>query len=148
MPHEELLLYSLQANANMQAAPSAVGRAFLEYKEKKEELENEKKKSVNFYLYSWYLLISLFFFFFLGLIEEYGDGGVVDNIIAKPNETLSYVEYDVTGRPIDDRVEKKKMVKSKWDEDVYNGNHTSIWGSWWSSIFCFFKIMLFLLLLF
>ncbi|KAK3336996.1 Pre-mRNA splicing Prp18-interacting factor-domain-containing protein [Cercophora scortea] len=44
-------------------------------------------------------------------------------------ESETYVEYDeaglIKGAP-------RKVVKSKYAEDVLVNNHTSVWGSWWS----------------
>ena len=42
---------------------------------------------------------------------------------------VSYVEYDVHGRII--KGNEKAMARSKYEEDVYNQNHTSVWGSFW-----------------
>lgn len=44
-------------------------------------------------------------------------------------QTEHYVEYDPSGRVI-----KGEDIKanSKYEEDVHPGNHTSVWGSWWS----------------
>lgn len=43
-------------------------------------------------------------------------------------ENNRYIEYDETGA-----VKEKSLVepKSKYAEDVFLNNHTSIWGSWW-----------------
>ena len=45
-------------------------------------------------------------------------------------ENESYVEYDETGG-IKGLI--KQAARSKYPEDVYVNNHTSIWGSWWSN---------------
>ena len=68
------------------------------------------------------------------LLEKYG-GGDGDNAAAKAlqaaavTESETFVEYDesgaINGLP-------KAAAKSKYAEDVYPGNHTSVWGSWWS----------------
>lgn len=51
-----------------------------------------------------------------------GDAAVIEN--------ERYVEYDesgvVKGAP-------KAVAKSKYPEDVFINNHTSVWGSWWSN---------------
>lgn len=44
-------------------------------------------------------------------------------------QTEAYVEYDRTGRVIKGQEVKKR---SRYEEDVYINNHTSVWGSWWS----------------
>eukprot|EP00878_Enallax_costatus_P015778 GHUV01016534.1.p1 GENE.GHUV01016534.1~~GHUV01016534.1.p1 ORF type:complete len:239 (+),score=51.04 GHUV01016534.1:904-1620(+) len=43
-------------------------------------------------------------------------------------QTEAYVEYDRTGRVIKGQEVKKR---SRYEEDVYINNHTSVWGSWW-----------------
>ena len=45
-------------------------------------------------------------------------------------ENERYVEYDESGA-IKGAV--KAVVKSKYPEDVFINNHTSVWGSWWSN---------------
>lgn len=42
-----------------------------------------------------------------------------------------YVEYDEKGQVID-RGLSQKQGKSKYHEDVYPQDHTSVWGSWWN----------------
>lgn len=46
-------------------------------------------------------------------------------------QTERYVEYDIDGQPINPN-KKKDYFKSKYPEDVYNGDHTSVWGSWFN----------------
>jgi pre-mRNA-processing factor SLU7 len=64
------------------------------------------------------------------ILDKYG------NAAEKPDEqvlalraTEAYVEYDAAGRVI-----KGQEVKahSKYEEDVYIHNHTSVWGSWYN----------------
>ena len=43
-------------------------------------------------------------------------------------ENERFVEYDETGAI---KGAPKKAVKSKYAEDVFINNHTSVWGSWW-----------------
>ncbi|KAF2460554.1 putative mRNA splicing protein [Lineolata rhizophorae] len=66
------------------------------------------------------------------LLEKYG--GEEHMQAAPPHdvavtESERYVEYDerggIKGAP-------KTKAKSKYSEDVFNNNHTSVWGSWWS----------------
>ena len=45
-------------------------------------------------------------------------------------ENEQYVEYDETGAI---KGAPKVEAKSKYPEDVFIQNHTSIWGSWWSN---------------
>jgi len=46
-------------------------------------------------------------------------------------QTEDYMEYSVTGKIIKGREPPK--ARSKYDEDVYLGNHTAVWGSWYST---------------
>lgn len=43
--------------------------------------------------------------------------------------TSRYVEYDRTGRVI--KGDEVKAISSRYEEDVYLNNHTSVWGSYW-----------------
>ncbi|EGU79447.1 pre-mRNA-splicing factor SLU7 [Fusarium oxysporum f. sp. raphani 54005] len=67
------------------------------------------------------------------LLEKYGGDqkampAALRNMAITESET--FVEYDeaglIKGAP-------KKVAKSKYAEDVLINNHTSVWGSWWSS---------------
>lgn len=68
------------------------------------------------------------------LMEKYGggDGGV--NPAAKAlqaaavTESETFVEYDESGAV---KGLPQASAKSKYPEDVYPGNHTSVFGSWW-----------------
>ena len=44
-------------------------------------------------------------------------------------QTENYVEYSRTGQVI--KGQERAKVKSRYEEDVYPGNHTSVWGSYW-----------------
>lgn len=57
------------------------------------------------------------------LLEAYGDQKV-GKPLALANE--AYTEYDDRGR-----IKGEKREKSMYAEDVFNNNHTSVWGSWW-----------------
>ncbi|KAI4866664.1 Pre-mRNA splicing Prp18-interacting factor-domain-containing protein [Hypoxylon rubiginosum] len=71
------------------------------------------------------------------LRDKYGGGDDDQHVIpaallaAAVTESEQFVEYDeatglVKGAP-------RVSAKSKYAEDVYVNNHTSVWGSWWSS---------------
>ncbi|KAI9739957.1 MAG: mRNA splicing protein [Claussenomyces sp. TS43310] len=45
-------------------------------------------------------------------------------------ESEKYVEYDESGAI---KGVPKAVAKSKYAEDVFINNHTSVWGSWWSN---------------
>ncbi|KAK1983379.1 pre-mRNA-splicing factor SLU7 [Colletotrichum cereale] len=67
------------------------------------------------------------------LKEMYGDNSQytmpeeMKNLIT---ESEKYVEYDESGLI---KGAPKVIAKSKYPEDVYIHNHTSVWGSWWSN---------------
>lgn len=69
------------------------------------------------------------------LLEKYGGGDEESNAAAKAlqaaavTESETFVEYDESGAI---KGLPKTAAKSKYAEDVYPGNHTSVWGSWWS----------------
>ncbi|KXJ28703.1 Pre-mRNA-splicing factor SLU7 [Exaiptasia diaphana] len=60
--------------------------------------------------------------------------GGEEHLEAPPKELLlaqteNYVEYSRTGRIV--KGQEKAVMKSKYEEDVYPSNHTSVWGSYW-----------------
>ncbi|XP_012938333.1 pre-mRNA-splicing factor SLU7, partial [Aplysia californica] len=44
-------------------------------------------------------------------------------------QTEDYVEYSRTGAVI--KGQERAQIKSRYEEDVYPNNHTSVWGSYW-----------------
>lgn len=68
------------------------------------------------------------------LLEKYGGGDQKNLPSALRNmavtESERFVEYDeaglIKGAP-------KQAAKSKYAEDIFISNHTSVWGSWWSN---------------
>jgi pre-mRNA-processing factor SLU7 len=68
------------------------------------------------------------------LLDRYGESAAqpahkrlkTSNISA--NER--YVEYDSTGQI---KGVEKTVAKSKYPEDIFTNNHTSVWGSWWKN---------------
>lgn len=70
------------------------------------------------------------------LEEKYGGGAALQNAMPDAlkdmliTESETYNEYDeaglIKGAP-------RVVAKSKYAEDVYINNHTSVWGSWWSN---------------
>mmetsp|Transcript_14537 Transcript_14537/g.45801 ORF Transcript_14537/g.45801 Transcript_14537/m.45801 type:complete len:664 (+) Transcript_14537:18-2009(+) len=66
------------------------------------------------------------------LVQKYGG----DEHLNAPKELLyaqndNYVEYSRDGRILKGR--ERAFAKSKYQEDVLTGNHSSIWGSWYDS---------------
>jgi pre-mRNA-processing factor SLU7 len=67
------------------------------------------------------------------LREMYGDDSgyrMPDDIKNLVTESEKYVEYDESGLI---KGAPKNVGKSKYAEDVLVNNHTSVWGSWWST---------------
>ncbi|CAN0908463.1 Pre-mRNA-splicing factor SLU7-A [Linum grandiflorum] len=95
---------------HMQAAPSQAELLYKNFKVIKEKLETQTKDQ---------------------MLEKYGNAASQDPI---PKELLlgqseRQVEYDRAGRII--KGQEIALPKSKYEEDVYINNHTSVWGSWW-----------------
>ena len=65
------------------------------------------------------------------LLEKYGG---VEYLQPAPVKDLleneRYVEYDESGAV---KGQIKSIARSKYAEDVFTNNHTSVWGSWWSN---------------
>lgn len=64
------------------------------------------------------------------LASQYGEQPTVPEALKTAiTESETFVEYDeaglIKGAP-------RKAAKSKYPEDVFINNHTSVWGSWWS----------------
>ncbi|PPR84315.1 hypothetical protein GOBAR_AA36398 [Gossypium barbadense] len=95
---------------HMQAAPSQAELLFKNYKVIKEKLKSKTKDTI---------------------MEKYGNAATEEEI---PMELLlgqseRQVEYDRAGRII--KGMETSLPKSKYEEDVFINNHTSVWGSWW-----------------
>lgn len=95
------------------ANPSQVELMQREYIQKKKQLEEIKKKA---------------------LIEKYGieqsqESKASLDIRLRLGQTEAYVEYSKDGRLKHDQL-KKIQIRTKYEEDVYINNHTSVWGSY------------------
>ena len=67
------------------------------------------------------------------LLEKYGGAEHLQPAPLKELQVLEnerYVEYDESGAV---KGETRKIARSKYAEDVFFSNHTSVWGSWWSN---------------
>ena len=64
------------------------------------------------------------------LREKYGDQLQLPQTLRDTavTENEQYVEYDESGEI---KGAPKVVAKSKYPEDVFVNNHTSVWGSWW-----------------
>jgi len=112
----ELQLYSFEAyekgqEIHQQAAPSQAELLHQEFKKKK---DNQKKSQRD------------------AIIQQYGG----EEHLQDPSQKLAfaqteqYVEYSRDGRVI--KGQESHTPKSKYEEDVYVHNHTSVWGSYWN----------------
>ncbi|KAL9982861.1 hypothetical protein ACROYT_G004970 [Oculina patagonica] len=102
--------YEKGADVHLQADPTKLELLHKEYKVKKGDFEQDKKLSV---------------------LDKYG-GEEHLNAPAKElllAQTEHYTEYSRTGKVI--KGQEKAVAKSKYEEDVYTNNHTSVWGSYW-----------------
>ena len=66
-----------------------------------------------------------------GLLEKYGGK---EHLKVPPRELLlaqseDYVEYSRQGKVI--KGADKEVIRSRYEEDIYPNNHTSVWGSYW-----------------
>jgi pre-mRNA-processing factor SLU7 len=65
------------------------------------------------------------------LLEKYGGAEHLQPTPVKDViENERYVEYDESGAV---KGQIKSIARSKYAEDVFTNNHTSVWGSWWSN---------------
>ncbi|KAI7857162.1 Pre-mRNA splicing Prp18-interacting factor-domain-containing protein [Circinella umbellata] len=97
-------------DVHLQANPTQVAILHKEYEGKKDKVRETTHKNI---------------------LEKYGGEEHLD---APPKELLlaqteNYVEYSRTGRVI--KGQEKSKARSKYEEDVFTNNHTSVWGSYW-----------------
>ncbi|CAF0736505.1 unnamed protein product [Didymodactylos carnosus] len=67
------------------------------------------------------------------LIERYGGEEHLNTLpkeLVLEAQTENYVEYNRFGKVI--KGNERLTTKSKYTEDIYENNHTSVWGSYWS----------------
>ncbi|GMK53973.1 hypothetical protein CspeluHIS016_0105590 [Cutaneotrichosporon spelunceum] len=96
-------------NVNMHSNPTAGELLHREFNEKRNVLKDTTKQSI---------------------LEKYGGEEHLERLPAEllGGQTEHYVEYSRTGQVI--KGMEKAKARSKYQEDVYVNNHTSIWGSW------------------
>ncbi|KAK9835182.1 hypothetical protein WJX81_004076 [Elliptochloris bilobata] len=93
---------------HVQASPSQAEALFRQFKAKKEVLVGKSKESV---------------------VATYGSAAQpADEAALLLGQTEAYVEYDARGRLLRGDA---STARSRYEEDAYPGNHTSVWGSWW-----------------
>ncbi|GJN90992.1 hypothetical protein Rhopal_004006-T1 [Rhodotorula paludigena] len=65
------------------------------------------------------------------ILDKYGGEQYLQSVPKelRAGQTENYVEYDRRGKVVKG-IERAK-ARSKYDEDIFPGNHQSIWGSWY-----------------
>ncbi len=97
-------------DVHLQAEPTKLELLHQEFAVKKDDFKANQKGSV---------------------LERYGgaehlDAPARELLLA---QTEDYVEYSRHGNVI--KGQERAKVKSKYQEDIYTNNHTSVWGSYW-----------------
>jgi pre-mRNA-processing factor SLU7 len=99
-----------ESNLIYQGTPSQVELMYKKFQENKQKINVEIKDKIN---------------------KKYSNESESENVINKDllisNE--SYYEYTIDGKEINTR--KKLLTKSKYDEDNFFNNHTSVYGSYY-----------------
>ncbi|KAM0966636.1 hypothetical protein ACFX2J_022177 [Malus domestica] len=95
---------------HMQAAPSQAELLYKNFKVIKEKFKSQIKDAI---------------------MEKYGNAATEEQLLKELllGQSENQVEYDRAGRVV--RGMETSLPKSKYEEDVYINNHTSVWGSWW-----------------
>jgi pre-mRNA-processing factor SLU7 len=110
----ETMVFAWQAaergnDVHLQANPSQAEFLYKEYLKKKDEVHERQKSSI---------------------LDRYGGA---EHLQKPPTELLEqsehYVEYSRTGKVI--KGIERATVRSRYMEDVFPQNHTSVWGSYW-----------------
>ncbi|KAK0536548.1 mRNA splicing protein [Tilletia horrida] len=112
---QKLQLFAWQAESrgndlHLQANPTVNELQFREFQQKRDVLRENTRGSI---------------------LEKYGGAEHFDSVPKEllTGQTENYVEYSRSGQVIKGATRVK--AKSKYDEDVYENNHTSVWGSWY-----------------
>ncbi|GAA5987670.1 hypothetical protein JCM10908_007162 [Rhodotorula pacifica] len=112
---QKLQLFAWQSeqrghNVHAQSNPTAAALMHKEFLEQKDVLKDKSAASI---------------------LDKYGGEQYLQGVPKelRAGQTENYVEYDRRGKVIKG-IERAK-ARSKYDEDVYPGNHKSIWGSWY-----------------
>jgi len=98
-----------QEEVHLQANPTQAELLRKQFKEKKKGLKQTKKQAI---------------------MEKYGGQKYLRSLPREllMGETENYVEYSRDGRVI--KGQERAIAKSKYEEDVFHNNHTSVWGSY------------------
>ncbi|XP_060524115.1 pre-mRNA-splicing factor Slu7 [Cylas formicarius] len=113
--HAKAQLFAWEAHGkgvdvHLLAEPTKLELLQKEYEKKKEQFKTKVQSSI---------------------LDKYGGEEHLD---APPKtlllaQTEDYVEYSRSGKVI--KGQEKEEIRSKYEEDVYINNHTSVWGSYW-----------------
>ncbi|XP_074038976.1 pre-mRNA-splicing factor Slu7 [Leptinotarsa decemlineata] len=102
--------YEKGVDVHLLAEPTKLELLKKEYEKKKEQIKTKIQSNV---------------------LERYGG----EEHLEEPPRSLllaqteDYIEYSRSGKII--KGAEKEVIKSKYEEDVYINNHTSVWGSYW-----------------
>ncbi|KAB0802208.1 hypothetical protein PPYR_04394 [Photinus pyralis] len=104
--------YEKGVDVHLLAEPTKLEMLQQEYDKKKDQIKTQVQKDV---------------------LERYGGE---EHLQVPPKslllaQTEDYVEYSRSGKVI--KGQEKQVVKSKYEEDVYINNHTTVWGSYWKA---------------
>uniref|UniRef100_A0A6M2DD04 Pre-mRNA-splicing factor SLU7 n=1 Tax=Xenopsylla cheopis TaxID=163159 RepID=A0A6M2DD04_XENCH len=104
--------YGSGVDVHLLAEPTKLELLQQEYEKKKEQIKSQVKDTV---------------------LEKYGGE---EHLKVPPKslllaQTEEYVEYSRYGDVI--KGQEKKIIRTKYEEDVFINNHTSVWGSYWSN---------------
>ena len=113
MANEQILCWEMQARGediDVFSNPSQAEMLHKQYVEKKHDLQDLKKKE---------------------LLDKYGSAasGSLDPRL-RLGQTEAYTEYSTDGRIV--KGAGKVITKSKYEEDIFTNNHTSVWGSYYN----------------
>lgn len=102
--------YEHGTDVHLQADPTKLELLAMEVKKRKEDFKSTAKDSI---------------------LSKYGGE---EHLQAPPKQLLlaqteDYVEYSRHGSVI--KGNEKPVIRSKYEEDVYLNNHSSVWGSYW-----------------
>lgn len=113
--HAKAQLFAWEAHekgvdVHLLAEPTKLELLQKEYEKKKDQIKDNLKGDV---------------------LERYGGE---EHLQAPPKslllaQTEDYVEYSRSGKVI--KGAEKEIIRSKYEEDIYINNHTSVWGSFW-----------------
>ncbi|KAM3581936.1 mRNA splicing protein, variant 2 [Umbelopsis sp. WA50703] len=96
---------------HLQANPTQLALLHKQFEEQKEKVRDTNKDSI---------------------LAKYGGE---EHLQRPPTELLlaqseNYVEYSRTGKVV--KGQERAVARSKYEEDVFTNNHTSVWGSYWA----------------